>query len=359
VEVHQLTQGFSRGDATSNMALKIREVLHGLGHTSSRIFSLQQHIGPEEGERCSGHEEHAQYSGPDSVLLYHYGNASPLSDYFASVPDRKVLVFHNVTPPEYFRALFPDTAQKLEHARDDLQRLSACTDLCCGISRFNLSGLDHLSFRETMLFPAWIDEAQLAIPPAQNVMRQYADNYINLVFVGRVAPNKKIEDLLVTFHCLKTDGGQRNIRLFVVGSYVGTELYQAYLLSLCRRLGLADVVFTGHVSQAELNAYYTLADAFVCASEHEGFCIPIIEAAHFGVPVFAYDIPGVRETLGGCGVLFNRRDFRRGAATIRRVLEDPGLKHAIVEKQGKRLADFDESHVKERVAEILRRVERD
>jgi len=355
MEVHQLTQGFSRGDATSNMALKMQEILHDLGHGSSSIFSMPEHIGSQESERCFDYHEHRRYSGRDGILMYHYGNASPLSEYYSRVPDRKVLVFHNVTPSCYFRALSPTAARKLERARDDLEALGACTDLCCGISRYNLSFLSGMNFRRTMHFPAWIDESALRVAPSAGLLGAYRDDYVNLLFVGRVAPNKKIEDLIRTYRVLKRGNPGLNVRLFVVGTYVGTELYHAYLLSLCKDMGLTNVVFSGHVSQAELNAYYALADAFVCASEHEGFCIPLMEAAFHGVPVFAFDIPGVRETLDGCGVLFSHRDFVYAAETIGQVLGNAELKQAIVAKQKERLHDFREELVRERLVEVLER----
>jgi len=358
MEVHQLTQGFSSGDATSNMALRLQAVLRELGH-ASRIFSEPAHIGPRERERCLDAREHAGCSGPGNALIYHYGGASDLSDYFASVPDRKVLFFHNVTPPEYFRALFPATAARLEQARQDLRRLSACTDLCCGVSGFNLETLSGLPFRRTMLFPGWPDRALLDRPPSRAVLRQYAGNYTNILFVGRVAPNKKIEDLIATFACLKAGARGVNLRLIVAGTYVGLELYHAWLLALCRRMRLRDVIFTGHVSQEELNAFYRLAHAFLCASAHEGFCIPLLEATHFGVPVFAYDIPGVRETLGGSGVLFRERDFKRAAETVRLVLLNSALRDTIVAGQRERLKVFDETQLKGRTLEMLAKLEGD
>jgi glycosyltransferase involved in cell wall biosynthesis len=352
MEIHQLTQGFSHGDATSNMALRIRVLLRQMGH-ASEIYSLADHIGPQEGGRCLPHEAHRRRSSPAAVLLYHFGTSSPLSDYYAAAPDRKVLVFHNVTPPRYFRALFPDVAARQEKALGELARLSACTDICCGISRFNLASLGDLTFRKALHFPGWVDEELLAVPPAPSVLRQYRDGRRNVLFVGRVAPNKKIEDLIRVFRFLTAEEPWRGARLLVAGSSVGTELYRAYLVSLCREMGVEGVTFLGHLSQAELNACYRAADAFVCASEHEGFCIPLMEAACHGVPVFAFDVPGVRETLGGCGVLFGRRDFRRAAETIRRVLASPRLRDDIVSRQKARLEQFGERRLRERLEGLV------
>lgn len=353
MEVHQVTQGFAYGDATSNMALTLQGLLLDMGVSASRIFSLAANIGSDQRERCLDIREHAGCSSPENVILYHYGNASPLSEYYANAPDRKILVYHNVTPSCYFRALAPDTASRLDRARDELSALADCTELCCGISAFNLDGLRDCGFRKTMVFPAWIDTKALAIRPTPSILHRYGDGILNLVFVGRVAPNKKIEDLLRVYQCLRSSRPGLRVRLLVVGSFVGMELYKTYLAARCLEAGLDGVTFTGHVTQADLNAYYRVSDALVCASEHEGFCIPLMEASHFDLPVFAFDIPGVRETLNGSGVLFLERDFRYAAEIIARVIFNPELRRDVVKSQKTRLLDFGIDRVAERLSEAL------
>lgn len=353
MEVHQFTQGFAYGDATSNMALTLQRLLLDMGVSSSQIFSLAENIGSDQRDRCRDIGEHSASSSARNVILYHYGNASPLSDYYASVPDRKILVYHNVTPSCYFKALAPETAARLDRSRDEVAALAGCTDLCCGISAFNLEGIRDHGFRKTMVFPAWIDTDALDVRPTPSILRRYGDGILNLVFVGRVAPNKKIEDLLRVYQYLRRSRPGLRVRLLIVGSFVGMELYKTYLEAKCLEAGLDGVTFTGHVTQADLNAYYRVADAFVCASEHEGFCIPLMEASHFDLPVFAFDIPGVRETLNGSGVLFLERDFGYAAEIVARVIADPDLKRDVVKSQKARLLDFGTDRVAERLAEAL------
>ncbi|NQT93373.1 MAG: glycosyltransferase [Lentisphaerae bacterium] len=353
MEVHQITQGFAYGDATSNMALTLQQQLLGMGVSSSRIFSRAENIGSDQHDRCLDIGEHVGSASAENVILYHYGNASPLSAYYANAPGRKILVYHNVTPACYFRALAPDTAVRLDAARGELSTLADCTDLCCGISAFNLAGVSECGFRKTMVFPAWIDKDALGVRPSPAILHRYRDGFINLLFVGRVAPNKKIEDLLRLYQCLKKSRPDLRVRLIVAGSTVGMELYKTYLAAKCLEAGLDGVVFTGHVTQADLNAYYRVSHAFLCASEHEGFCIPLMEATFFGLPVFAFDIPGVRETLEGTGVLFLERDFRYAAEIIARVVASSSLTSAVVDGQKTRLLYFSSERVAEHLAEAL------
>ncbi len=353
MRVHQFVQGFSYGDATSNMALKIQALLGRMGVRESLIYAPLSTTAPTETHRCLDYR--LARPSADDVLIYHFGTASQLSGHLAGIPGRLVLMYHNVTPSCYFRAVAPERVAVLDQARDELAALRGRVQLACGISDFNLDLLARLGYERRMVFPAWIDADALALPPDQAVFARYAEPAVNILFVGRVAPNKKIEDLIRLFSCLRAGFQPRKAKLFVAGSYAGVESYYCYLLSLCKELGLRDVNFTGHLSQAALNAYYRMAHAFVCTSEHEGFCIPLLEAAHFGLPVFAFDIPGVRETLGGTGVLWTRRNLPLAAESVAAVLGNEPLRADLLARQRARLRDFDESRVRERLRSLLDR----
>ena len=143
------------------------------------------------------------------------------------------------------------------------------------------------------------------------------------MFVGRVIPNKKFEDVIRAFHAYRTRHNPRS-RLLLVGSYGGFERYLAMLHALVARLGTPDVHFLGHVSNEELTALYDVADLFLCASEHEGFCVPIIEAFHKRVPVLAYAATAVPATMDGGGVLYDTKDPFEVARLMDAVLDDAG-----------------------------------
>jgi L-malate glycosyltransferase len=137
--------------------------------------------------------------------------------------------------------------------------------------------------------------------------------------------------------------------LFLVGAWRGMERYHGELRDLVRALDLEDyVVFTGHVSLSELVAYYRRADLFVSMSEHEGFCVPILEAMHFRVPILAYSAAAVPDTLGTAGVLVSRKDFPVLAETAHLLVTDRKLRDRVIRRQRQRLLDFRPEAVAER-----------
>jgi glycosyltransferase involved in cell wall biosynthesis len=158
-----------------------------------------------------------------------------------------------------------------------------------------------------------------------------------VVFVGRVIPNKRFEDVIRAFHAYQTWFNPRS-RLLLVGAHSGFERYLTMLHAFIATLGAHDVHLVGHVSNEELTAYYELADVFVCASEHEGFCVPLIESFHMGVPVLAYAATAVPSTMDGAGILYTNKDPLRVAALINAVVEDHDLADRVVEGQYAALA---------------------
>ena len=111
-------------------------------------------------------------------------------------------------------------------------------------------------------------------------------------------------------------------RLFFVGKYAGMEAYYEQLKRYVEALDLKDVYFTGHIKFDEILAYYRTADVFVCMSEHEGFCVPLVEAMYFGVPIVAYDSSAIADTLGNGGILTEDKDPKLVAEIINRLVQD-------------------------------------
>ena len=146
-----------------------------------------------------------------------------------------------------------------------------------------------------------------AARPTTRSPAHYDDDWVNLLFVGRVIPNKRIEDVIRFFHAYKTYFNPRS-RLLLVGAHSGFERYLSLLHHFIATIGAKDVHLVGHVSNEELVAYYELADVFVCASEHEGFCVPLVESFHMGVPVIAYAATAVPSTMDGAGILYTDKD---------------------------------------------------
>ena len=240
------------------------------------------------------------------------------------------------------------------HGRRELGAYVPRCDLALGDSEFNRLELEALGFPVTGVLPVVPDFSHLDLPANDLVAREFDDGWTNVVFVGRVIPNKRIENLIRFFAAYKTRFNPRS-RLLVVGSSGGFERYLTMLHDLVARLRVPDVHFTGHVSNEELTAYYDVADVFLCASEHEGFCVPLIEAFYKRIPVLAWARTAVPATMDGAGILYERADPEEVAALIDLVASDAGLQDRIVASQDEAL---DRLRAKDFGGTLLRFVDR-
>ena len=327
--VHQVLATLGYGDAIGHEVLGIRRVLRSAGYESEIFVETAD---PRLEDLTWDYRELLQASRPDNLLLHHFSIGSKASRTAFALPDRMALIYHNITPPEYFVGVHDLLVELCYLGRRELGAYVPRTELALGDSEFNRRELEALGFAPTGVLPVVPDLSHLDEPPDPFVARQFDDEWINLLFVGRVIPNKRIEDLLRVFHAYKTRFNPRS-RLLVVGAHGGFEKYLAMLHGLAARLGLRDVHFTGHVTNAELAAYYEVADLFLCASEHEGFCVPLIEAFHMRLPVIARAATAVPATMDGGGVLYDERDPRHVAALVDAVVDDRALGDAILERQ--------------------------
>src|SRR5262249_13769045 len=189
-----------------------------------------------------------------------------------------------------------------------------------------------VGFPRTAVLPVVPDFSHLDREPQWLTARDFDDDWTNVLFVGRMIANKKIEDLIRWFHAYHTVFNPRS-RLLLVGAQTQFERYVASLHQLVAALGTPHVHWIGHVSHEELVAFYDLADLFLCASEHEGFCVPLVEAFYKQVPVLAYAATAVPATMDGAGVLFEDRDPLHVARVMDAILSDASLQDTIVDGQ--------------------------
>ena len=333
-QVHQLLATLSHGDAIGNEALAIQKCLRAAGYESD-IFAEGVH--PRVARLARPLWEYYSVSSPDTVCIFHFSIGSAASPLIFHAPDRLVLIYHNITPPEWFVGYHRLLTQLCYRGRRELAAFSARTDLALGDSELNRRELEQAGFRATAVLPIVLDFATYDAPRSPVVERLYADGRTNVLFVGRVITNKKIDDLIRAFACYQRLFNPHS-RLLVVGDYRGQERYLRVLLALVRHLGVDEVVFTGHVEHDELLAYYELADVFLCLSEHEGFCVPLVEAMRFGIPVLAYDAGAVRDTLRGGGLLLGDKQPQEVAGLIDALERDAALRQAVLATQTQALA---------------------
>lgn len=262
---------------------------------------------------------------PDDVLVYHAAHASPLGAWLAGIDAVKVVDFHGITPPEFLRGWDAGLAVALARGHDELAALGPQAALGIAHSSCTAGDLTRAGFARTAVLPVLMDPARLATPsdPATLARLQAGNRGHDLLFVSRMAPNKRIEDLLKLLAVYR-GAWHPEARLLLVGR-PDVAAYDRALRTFAERLGSGGVVFAGPVSVAELMAYYAAADLFVSMSEHEGFGIPAVEAMALGLPVLAYAAAAVPEVTAGAAVLFGDKCSEEVAALADAVLGDAPL----------------------------------
>ncbi len=337
--IHQLVAGYANGDAISNEVRVFRDLFRSWGY-ESHIYSEQKRILPELRGEARDLAASRDDFRPDDVVLLHLSIGSDVNDVFASLPGRKAILYHNITPPDYFRGVQEQTAHMLARGREQARALAGSAEVVMADSRFNAEEIAAMGHAHPQVLPLMLDFSMLRAKPDRRILREYRDGMVNLLFVGRCAPNKKIEDLLNAFYYFQRYV-QPASRLIHVGSYAGMEQYHALLLTRARELQLKNVEMVGSVRQDELTAYYAVSRAFLCLSDHEGFCIPLLEAMTHDLPVVAYAAGAVPETLDGAGVLLREKRFDLIAEVLGRITEDEPLRAAILKGQRERLARYE------------------
>jgi glycosyltransferase involved in cell wall biosynthesis len=327
--VHQVLATLGYGDAIGHEVLGIQRLLRAAGHRSDIFVETAD---PRLESLTRDYRELTDASHADNLLLHHFSIGSKASRTAFALPDRMALVYHNITPPEYFVGVHDLLVELCFLGRRELAAYVGRCELALGDSEFNRAELEAIGFPATGVLPVVPDFTHLDVAPDPLVARDFDDEWVNVLFVGRVIPNKRIEELVRVFHAYKTLYNQKS-RLLVVGSQGGFEKYVAMLNGLVGRLGTRDVHLTGHVTNAELAAYYDVADVFLCASAHEGFCVPLIEAFHMRVPVVAYAATAVPATMDGAGVLYDDADPVHVAGIVDAIAGDLALADRIVAGQ--------------------------
>jgi glycosyltransferase involved in cell wall biosynthesis len=329
IRIHQVLATLGYGDAIGHEVLGIQRVLRAAGY-ESEIFVETADERLESLTR--DYRELVDFSQRDNLLLHHFSLGSKASRTAFALPDRMALIYHNITPPEYFVGLHRRLARQCFRGRRELRAYADRCDLAMGDSEFNRRDLESLGFPRTAVLPVVPDFSHLDREPQWMLAGEFDDDWSNIVFVGRVITNKKIEDVIRSFHAYHTVFNPRS-RLIIVGSYSGFERYLASLNHLVATLGATHVHFVGHVSDEELVAFYEIADLFLCASEHEGFCVPLVEAFYKEVPVLAYAATAVPATMDGAGVLFSDKTPAHVALLMDAILSNAAVRDGVVDGQ--------------------------
>ena len=327
--VHQVLASLGYGDAIGHEVLGIQRVLRAAGYASEIFVETAD---PRLEDLTVDFRELVHESHPDNILIHHFSIGSKASRIAYALPDRMAIVYHNITPSEFFVDIHRLLVRQCYHGRRELGAYVDRCDLALGDSEFNRRELEAAGFPVTGVLPVVPDFSHLEEPADDLIARQFDDAWTNVMFVGRIVPNKRIENVIRFFAAYKRRYNPR-ARLLIVGSYGGFERYLIMLHHLVARLGVPDVHFLGQVSNGELTAFYDVADLFLCASEHEGFCVPLMEAFSKRIPVLALARSAVPTTMDGGGVLYDTTDPAEVAMLMDVVVSDAALQERILASQ--------------------------
>ncbi|MDP9003708.1 MAG: glycosyltransferase, partial [Verrucomicrobiota bacterium] len=351
IEINQFLPNLSFGDAISNHALLIRDYLRSLGYRA-RIFV--RFVDPRVAEECEAFSPDAVHAS--DAIIYHHSIGTEITPEMMNYRGPKCLIYHNITPAGFFDTYRPEFATILRKGRDDLHKLANFT-ISVGDSSYNAKELKSCLFEDPGVLPICVDPSHWAFAPDPTLMERLQDGRTNLLFVGRVAPNKRQNDLVYAlrdYHLFDPTA-----RLTLVGSMETGDPFAKHLQDTIDLLGLNEAVtITGNISGPELAAYYRTAHLFWSMSEHEGFCVPLIEAMWFDVPVLAFRSSAVPETLGDAAMMFtDKSDYRETAALAYLLVNDQKLRAKMIAAQRRQREAFLPDKIGPLIAEIATKLQ--
>ena len=349
--VHQILATLGYGDAIGHEVLGINRALRAAGHDSEIIVETAD---PRLEDLTVDYREMVDAIGPDDLLIHHFSIGSRASRMAYALPCRMMLVYHNITPPEFFLGVHDQLVRQCYHGRRELTAYRTRCELAVGDSEFNRQELETIGFSPTDVLPVVPGFDHLDVPGDPRTYDAFDDEWTNILFVGRLIPNKRPDNVIRFFHEYATRYRPKT-RLILAGAYGGFEGYLAQLHDLIARMGARNIHILGQVTNQELSALYDVADLFLCASEHEGFCVPIVESFYRRVPVIAYRATAVPATMDGGGILFDSRDPRHVASLIHQLLSDQAFEDQVLSAQD---AALDRLRRKDFAGTLLRQVDR-
>ena len=348
--VNQWVPAAHRGDAIGDSARRVRTLLRELGHDSD-IYAMTI----DEDLR----DDVIPWTDPGAtrgdLTIFHFALVSPMTQEFARLSHGRVLQYHNVTPAHFFAGYDAAIYRLAMLGREDLKSLVGHTDLAFGDSEYNRQELEALGFSNTGVFPIAVDTGRITNAPRRPALEEVLrdEGWLNFLFVGRIVPNKKIEDHIKLAEHYKRYVNEQ-YRFIFVGKTDATPRYFAAIQELLARYRMPEgrFIFTGPVPDEDLATYYRMASVYISLSEHEGFCVPLLEAMAADVPVMAYATTAVPDTLGGAGVQFAPKDLEFAAELLGELAFNDALRTQVIARQRRRLADFGDDRIRKELERL-------
>jgi glycosyltransferase involved in cell wall biosynthesis len=288
----------------------------------------------------------------DATLLVHVsmGNAS-LSE-IAKLPQRKAVVYHNITPARFFEGVSDHLVRHSQLGRDQLRELARSSELGLADSEFNRRELEEAGFDRTAVVPILTDPTAWEVTPDPRILAELGDERTSILVAGQILPQKAILDVLEAF--ARYRDSDHGARLYLVGSHAMSGPYLDQVHERIRSLGLESAVtLPGSVSIEQYVAYFRGATVLLTLSDHEGFCVPLLEAMRADLPIVAHEAGAIPETLGDAGILLDDKSPSAVAAALERAVRDRERRADLIGKGRRRLGEFSTARVAERLESAL------
>lgn len=333
--IYQAVASFVPNDAVSEAARRFRDLLEP-DATQPRVIA--EGISRPLAREAIDFRRMGPGSSAD-VIVYHVSTDSKIAEWLIKRRERLVVYYHNLTPAEFIEPFDPVAAERMRRARQQVAMLAERAWRSAAASTYSATELMKWGYRQPHVIPypvTWNIKAN------ERCKRRLVEssNGCDVLFVGRLTPNKCQHDLLRVFAELR--GDLPGARLFLVGG-THLQLYEFYLRRYAQLLRIDSKVFVGAVTSPVLAAYYGAADIFCCLSQHEGFGVPLIEAMSTGTPVVALDAAAVGETIGDGGILIPSSEPRLVAEILKRISGDPALRLELIEAGTERARHFSDT----------------
>lgn len=354
MKIHQFATSLTYGDAISDEMLEIQSVLRENSYESEIFVRFFE---PRMAGYMRDFREYKKYSSPNNIVIFHFSIGSPVSKMFFRIPDKKILIYHNITPYDFFLDYQRILTRECYKGRLEIKLFADKVDLALGDSEFNRKELEQAGYPETGVLPLLLNFSKFDREDHPVVRQVYSNRKRTLLFVGRIIPNKKFEDIIKAFYFYRKHFNHES-QLVLAGDYRGMERYYAALQNLVDRLDVKDVYFTGHIDFSELAAFFKLADVYLSMSEHEGFGVPLLEAFYNQKPVVAYSAGAVEETMNGGGILLREKDFLKTAVILDKLDRDDKFKEKIIASQTRALEKYRRENVSQILMQHIEKVQR-
>lgn len=326
--VRQVLSGAGPVDAVTQQAFEYRRLLGGEVYAAAIEPAVRSHV----------KSVRSLDPAAEDLLLFHYSAYAPRLEPLLELPQRKLLVYHNVTPAEYLWEHQPHVATLCALGRDHLPRWAQAVDVAAAVSEYNAGELREAGARDVRVVPILVDPDRLV---SHGPSQPRGDAGPVVLSVGRLAPHKRPDLVLQAFELYRREYAPE-AQLHMVGEPL-SPAYEAEL----RALAGQGVTFTGRLPQSRLNELWSAAHVFLTLSEHEGFCVPLIEAFYTDTPVVARPAGGMPEVAGDAALWVDDGDPAVTAELIALVVGDEELRSELVARGRARIRD----HYTPRIAE--------